>query len=285
MQQIDIGNNLLTIIEQNFEEDSKKWFFEKLNVIIEKQSVQDLYLTYSLCGRKFPEITLETIDINDADLQAYLTKQQTSHVQLSRIFLLIRVLQEDYDFFEARIQSLIQVADKTELETFLKYLILLPNPQSFRSVAVDALRTNIATVFDAISQNNPYPGLYFNDLQWNQMFLKATFMERTLEGIENIDKRANKDLSRIISDYAHERWAASRRVDPTFWRPVTNFLVGTLLDDMKRLFESQDIAERRAAALCCFYSNKSEAKKLLEEYPDLKENIASNTITWENFKT
>ena len=284
MQHSDIGNDLLTIIEQNCEEDSKNWFYEKLGAIINNQSVREFYLTYSLCNIKFSGETLSGIQKSNGDFIKYLLQHGISHMQLARIALLIRVLEEDSEFFEEKAKNLIQVADKGELETFLRYLILLPNSQNFRNVAVEALRTNITAVFDAISQNNPYPSLFFNDHQWNQMFLKAAFMERDLGGILDIDTRANEDLARIISDYAHERWSASRKVDPEIWRPTTNFLQGRLLEDMKRLFESNDPDYRSAAALCCYHSNKEEARKLLNEYQDLLIDIENGTINWENFK-
>jgi len=166
----------------------------------------------------------------------------------------------------------------------LKFLVLLPNPENYKVQAVEALRTNIATVFDAIALNNPYPALYFNEQQWNQMYLKAAFMQQNLNDIVQVDKRANKELTRIISDYAHERWAASREIDPSFWRPVSNFIEEKLLKDMKRLFSSDNLVERKAASLCCYYSNSSRAKALLAEFPDLAKGIENGNITWENIK-
>ncbi|MGB3774627.1 MAG: EboA domain-containing protein, partial [Leeuwenhoekiella sp.] len=114
----------------------------------------------------------------------------------------------------------------------------------------------------------------------NQMFLKAAFMQRPLQHIVAVDERANKDLSRIISDYAHERWAAGRDVDPNFWRPVTGFMNTAILKDMQRLFSSQNFAERQAAALCCHYSEHQEAKKLLSNYPELHQHVESGKLHW-----
>lgn len=198
--------------------------------------------------------------------------------------MLVQILESDADFFEEKVHNIIQIADTFELETLLKYLVLLPNAENFKFAAVEALRTNIATVFDAISMNNPYPGLYFNYQQWNQMYLKAAFMQRDLSQIMAVDKMANKELARIISDYAHERWAASRTIDPEFWRPVSNFLEGQTLEDMSRLFKSDSPVERNAAALVCYFSDKSDAKELLDNYPSLKDKIEKRVLTWENLK-
>ena len=197
--------------------------------------------------------------------------------------MLLTVLQNDATYVEA-VKKLIQIADKSELEAFLKYLVLLPNPENYQFAAVEALRTNISTVFEAISKHNPYPSLYFTDQQWNQMYLKAAFMQLDLSAIVDIDKRANADLAQIISDYAHERWAASRTIDPYFWRPVSNFIVDGLVNDIERLFDSENIKEKYAAALVCETSKLETAKNLLNNYPDLKSKVASGEITWQRIK-
>jgi hypothetical protein len=116
------------------------------------------------------------------------------------------------------------------------------------------------------------------------MYLKAAFMERNLSQIVAVDERANEDLTRIISDYAHERWAASRKIEPMFWRPVSKFLNEQLLEDMKRLLESEDMVENRAGALCCKHSENEKAFMLLNEYPDVKQEIETNKINWNTLK-
>jgi len=109
-------------------------------------------------------------------------------------------------------------------------------------------------------------------------------MERDLSQIMDVDKKANKDLARIISDYAHERWAASREIDPLFWRPVSQFLSDELLNDMQRLLQSKNPIENKAGALCCHYAANDAAKKLLTEYPELQQAIAQNVFDWDTLK-
>jgi hypothetical protein len=116
------------------------------------------------------------------------------------------------------------------------------------------------------------------------MYLKAAFMQRDLSRIQDVDRRANTDLARIISDYAHERWAASRDVDPVFWRPVSNFIEGNLVNDIQRLIHSDNPQENRAAALCCVQSENEVAKKLLQSHPELAEQANKGNFTWYNLK-
>ncbi len=276
---------LKSIVYETLDHSITDWIDEKLNTIISNESAKDLYLAYSLLAHKINSDKLLVVkNLENLKLSKYLSIQNTSTLQLARIYLLSKVLEENGGYFQSKVANLIQVADKAELETFLKFLILLPNPENYKQAAVEALRTNIATVFNAISADNPYPSAYFNDHQWNQMYLKAAFMQQDLSRILDIDKRANAELTRIISDYAHERWAASRDVDPYFWRPVGGFLDDGLLKDMKRLLQSDNPVENRVGALCCFKSDASKAKALLNEYPDLREAVTQGKFNWANVR-
>lgn len=283
MQLNDVGEQLSRIIENTVDQEARNWLEEKIRKIAREGNVRDMYLTYSLVPSKIGLQNIQSINSGN-DLESYLRIQKANIQQISRIYLLISVLNADMKFFTPKVANIIQVADTGELETFLKFLILLPNPEAYKTQAVDALRTNVSTVFNAIALNNPYPALYFNEQQWNQMYLKTAFMQGDLSAILDIDKRANKELARIISDYAHERWAASRDIDPHFWRPVSGFLNATLLRDMKRLLESTDSLENRAGALCCYHSDMPEAKKLLENHPRLQERIINKTLSWKTLK-
>tara|TARA_R110002051_G_scaffold1246_2_gene6869 strand:- start:7868 stop:8758 length:891 start_codon:yes stop_codon:yes gene_type:complete len=280
----DTELQLSKIIEGNINSNTKEWLADKITTITNVKSTKDLYLTYSLLASK--------IDVNDAfdtsmitaELKKYIQIQNGNLLQIARMYLLIKVLEADEEFFSEKVANIIEVADTSELVTFLKFLILLPNAEKYKMVAVDALRTNISPVFNALAYNNPYPSSYFDDRQWNQMFLKTAFMQGNLSAILNIDKRANKDLARIISDYAHERWAAGRDIDPDFWRPVIQFIGPELIEDMKRLLNSKSKFENRAGALCCYFSNNPDAKKILNGHQNLIQQIENAAFSWETIK-
>ncbi|PKQ44620.1 EboA domain-containing protein [Confluentibacter flavum] len=280
----NVCEDLKRVIDYNYTIELSEWLEEKINHIISAKSTKDLYLTYSLIASKISTDKKLLMPSGSSEVFDYLENHHANHLQLARIYMLVRVLESDDDFFTSKVSNIIQIADTTELETFLKYLILLPNPEAYKHVAVDALRTNITPIFDAISLNNPYPALYFNDQQWNQMFLKAVFMQRDLSAIVDIDKRANKELARIISDYAHERWAASRDINPYSWRPVGKFLDEILLKDMEKLFQSSNEKEQIAAAISCSLSDNDKATKLLNRNTLLKQKVDQNLINWDTIK-
>lgn len=272
------------LLKDNAPSEALDWLNDRLLLLDKTPSARNLFMTYSLLSSKFDKHSATTYADDSNKTAAYFEMHHARILDIARIYLLRAVLDKDLAFYTPEVAKIIQVADTTELETFLRYLILLPAPESFNYTAVEALRTNISIIFDAITLNNPYPALYFNDQQWNQMYLKAAFMERDLGMIASVDDRANEDLTRIISDYAHERWAASRKIDPMFWRPVARFMNDTLRADMLRLLQSDDSVENKAGALCCYFSEDEKATALLDTHTTLKAQIAAGILTWETLK-
>ena len=105
-----------------------------------------------------------------------------------------------------------QRGDTHERKALLRALSVLPDPGRFLSTAVEACRTNISTIFEAIACDNPYPFHYFSDLHFNQMVLKALFTESSLSRVVGLPTRITHDLVLMVEDYASERRAAGRHL-------------------------------------------------------------------------
>ncbi|MGQ0662033.1 MAG: EboA domain-containing protein [Pseudomonadota bacterium] len=102
--------------------------------------------------------------------------------------------------------------DYREQAAVLRALNLLPDPGSFVELAIDACRTNVTDVFEAIACETPYPAAHFPELNFNQLVIKAVFIGLTLDRIIGLADRNNAELRRIAKDYAAERRAAGRSV-------------------------------------------------------------------------
>jgi hypothetical protein len=102
--------------------------------------------------------------------------------------------------------------DNRERQAVLKALPLLPEPERFAAIAIEACRSNVLTIFEAIACENPYPARYFPELHFNQMALKAAFNGVALARIVGLRERLNPELARMASDFAAERRAAGRSV-------------------------------------------------------------------------
>lgn len=281
MSEANLPDLLRGLLSRAADADATDWLESRLPEILDPPSARNLFLTYSLVGRTFPDREVTGIDGDTSGVHAYLSRHGIRQGELARVYLLARALVSDPEYFTPKVRQLAQVADTGELVTFLRYISLLPGCEAFADTAVDALRTNIADVFKAIALDNPYPAAHFNTQQWNQMYLKAAFMQLDLLAIPEVESRANPDLVRIISDYAHERWAASREIDPVFWRPVSPFLEGALLQDMQRLLSSPNPAEQQAGYLCCRASGKPEARELISGHP-MDNAYSESPFGWED---
>lgn len=134
---------------------------------------------------------------------------------VGRAFLLLTVLQgvppAEHAHFVA---DVFNKGDNREREAVLKCLSLLPEPEHFLATAIDACRSHVQSVFEAIACENPYPARYFPDNAFNQLVLKAFFTGVPVRRIVELPSRVTPELSRMARDYASERRAAGRPVPP-----------------------------------------------------------------------
>jgi len=110
------------------------------------------------------------------------------------------------------VQHLFEAGEIGEQESILRTLALLPEPGRFLETALLGCRTNAQRVFEAIACDNAYPERHFPELAYNQMVLKAIFIEVPVPRIEGLVRRNGPELARMARDYASERRAAGRPV-------------------------------------------------------------------------
>jgi len=112
----------------------------------------------------------------------------------------------------ALVQGLFEAGEIGEQESILRTLELLPEPVHHVETALLGCRTNARRVFEAIACDNAYPERHFSELSYNQMVLKAIFIEVPVSRIEGLARRSGPELRRMANDYASERRAAGRAV-------------------------------------------------------------------------
>lgn len=132
---------------------------------------------------------------------------------LARVCLLLRVCERsDPERHVPLVAAQLKTGDNAEREAVLRALPLLPEPKRFVDIAIDACRTHVQTVFEAIACENAYPARYFPEHNFNQMVLKAVFTGVALRRIVGLEARTTPELRRMASAYASERRAAGRPV-------------------------------------------------------------------------
>jgi hypothetical protein len=132
-----------------------------------------------------------------------------AHAEAARIALIV-----DSDVDPQSLGDLFSHGDNDERRAILRALPELRDPARFVPLAVEACRTSVLSVFEAIACDNPFPAEHFADASFNQMVLKALFVGVSLERVVGLRTRLSPDLARMARDYAAERRAAGRSIPP-----------------------------------------------------------------------
>lgn len=200
--------------------------------------------------------------------------------QLARIFLILSFADQGQDEFLDKIEKIFVTSDLGEAVALYKGLPLYPNPEQLKDRAAEGIRSNITTVFDAVALDNPYPSEYMDEGAWNQIVLKALFVESPLYQIIGIDERANESLAKMLVEYAHERWSAGRSVSPELWRSVGPYINADYADDIKKVLNHPDAIQQQAATLALLSSHYSDKDKLLKDHEDQVQEVKDNSVSW-----
>jgi hypothetical protein len=203
--------------------------------------------------------------------------------QAARVLLVLGLPAGDASAWLAALDRLFAASGFEESVALYQALAVFPHPERLRARASEGVRCNIRAVFTAVALGNPYPAAWLDDDAWNQLVLKCLFVDAPLHRVVGIDRRANPALTRMLCDYAHERWAAKRPVHPELWRPVGRMPDDGALADLARVLGSSDERDRQAGALALASSTHPEAKALLARHPELASATASGQLSWDVF--
>lgn len=282
----ELNSVIAGIIKQNAAPDAFKWLEEKAILIREEKGSTQLNLAFAATprktGRQLIKIAEDEREIIKKVHKKFSLDDWTTD-RLSRFWLLMQPDASDKNTYCAKIENLFNGAEMHELAALYSSLYFFDYPEEWQQRCAEGIRSNIGIVLEAIMYNNPYPSKYLSDLAWNQLVMKAFFTEKNVNRIIGLDPRANKELALILVDYASERRAAHRLINPQLWRLVTKFIDESNFKNIEEAFKSSDVKEKQAAALASFQSNYLPAKKLVDSEPVLKSEILENKLNWNSF--
>jgi hypothetical protein len=273
---------LKIIIQKRVNIIELNWINQQEKILKNNFQSRSFYLAFSSAPRFISKKILFLTDeeLSEADLlRKGFQPERWSLLQCVRTYFLLLLPVEDAENFEATMTKLFETADMEEQVTLYAALPLLPYPDFLTKRATEGLRTNITDVFDAIALHNPFPIDYLNEDAWNQMILKAVFMQRPLYRIYGGDKRANPELARMLVDFAHERWAANRQVSPELWRFVGPFLNKNYLTDIEKVIKGNSL-QIEAGLMACTSSKQAKGEQILNQFPDIKKDIENGRLNW-----
>ncbi|SHM20133.1 EboA domain-containing protein [Chitinophaga sp. CF418] len=273
---------LYRIIEQSSTEQALNWLEQQKEKLGEPVSTQRFNLTFTaiprFMGKQAVKSATPYIALSD---NASFFIQGFTLDKLVRIWWLLQFPAADKDAYIRVIEGLFDAADMNEQAALYAALPVLAWPEAWVFRTTEGIRSNIGPVQEAVMLYNIYPARNLEEPAWNQLVMKAFFTDKPIHLVSGLDERANERLAAILTDYAHERWAAGRRVHPMLWRLVGPFINADNFPDIQRIWHSEVNVEKEAAALACASSTYAPAQHLLEQSATLREEVTSHRLTWD----
>jgi len=269
------------IIKGNVNKDCQNWFEE----MVQSPDQGKISQAFVMVPRKTGKLPVQ---LSDAQ-KVLLNKLEIGYIgnwtidRLSRVCLLSAFNTEDKDKLYSTIDRLFLLAEMNEAVALYSALPFLAYPEIWVKRCAEGIRSNIGSVLEAIMENNPYPSAHLNEAAWNQLVLKAFFTEKDIKLIIGLDERANLALALTLTDYAKERWAAGREVNPQLWRLVGKFINAEIFEALKIGLQHYNQTEQRAIALAVDQSTYQPAKDYINTFPELKMALADGRLNWNLF--
>jgi len=230
-------------------------------------------------GKSVVQISKDLISKIDHVKPGFTVENWTTD-KLGRLCLLLHLNPADQEKYIKTIENLFLAAEVSELVALYSSLPVLAWPDRWKLRCAEGIRSNIGLVLEAIMYHNPYPEKYLDEKAWNQLILKAFFTDKDIIQIPGIDERANAELALTLTDYAHERWAAKRKINPFLWRFTSKFLDEGLIHDLQKVLFEGSLREKQAAALTLVQSGSASASEFLKSYPKILQAIKNNKLNW-----
>jgi len=262
--------------------DAWQWLKDKALLISKGEDTQHFMIAFAATTRKMGKQPVRLSEEEHLEIQTIrpqLVVQHWAMDRLCRVWLLLHLDTADKDKYVQTIERLFPAAEMNELVALYSALPVLAYPERWRARCAEGIRNNIADVLEAIMCNNPYPSENLDEAAWNQLVLKAIFTEKPMLTVIGLIERSNQNLADSLSDYAHERWAAHRKVLPLLWQCVGRFINEKNFADIQRIALSTDTREREAAALACMQSTYAPAQDLVKTNKTLQ-HIVDSGMTW-----
>ena len=212
--------NIKTFLDEVIKEDKDnfKIFNNIINLLNNPNDEVSFALEFNNLSRIYQNTLIQTKI--KKELKADLKLNSWTKLELARIYLLIKIADKFDQDYENIIENLFKTASIGELIALYKSLPLLPEPQKFLFRAQEGARSNINLLFNAIALDNSYPANFFDDNSWNQLILKAFFIESDVKQIIGIEKRINTKLVNMLIDFANEKSSAGRIINPELFNLI-----------------------------------------------------------------
>lgn len=272
---VNIGDAVGRALKSRLHASAWQWLSSRVENLAVDSSPGSVARTFTSLPRQLEsDIKSSTISLHGA-LEGpnglSLVVQKWTITRLARVWLLMCIPKYNEAHYVQLMEQLFKYGDMDELAALYSALPVYHYPEAWQSRCKEGIRSNIGPVRQAVMVNNPYPARFLDEEAWNQLVLKAFFTDEDIPGIIGLKQRNNLRLAQALTDYAYERYAAQREINPMLW-----ILVGPFLDDrafelMERIMaESHSPLEQKAISYALNLSHCRRAQRYLEanDFPD-----------------
>jgi hypothetical protein len=272
---------IIEVSRSNLSQETWSWLSQNLSSADSRQINTAFAVMPRKTGKTPLQISQDLISKID-EIKPGFTVENWTVDKLGRLCLLMHLDPTDQEKYFKTIENLFLAAEVSELVALYSCLPVFAWPDLWKLRCAEGIRSNIGLVLEAIMYHNPYPEKYLDEKAWNQLILKAFFTDKDINQIPGVDERSNSELALTLKDYAYERWAAKRKINPFLWRFTSKFLDEGLVDDLRKVLSEGTLRERQAAALTLVNSGLSSASELMTSYPEFLQAIKNNELSWAN---
>src|SRR4051812_39670481 len=152
------------------------WLDDQLASVAQRFDANGFAVAFSAAGRRLGTAAVTLGDDERARLgeQAPILDGRGAD-ELGRVALLLAAATTTD--VAALAAELFYRGEMREKQAVLRALPLLPESAALVDIGIEACRSSVQTVFDAIACENPFPAARFSEPAFNQMVLKALFTE------------------------------------------------------------------------------------------------------------
>ncbi len=259
----------LNIIRDNVDDSALEWLLNAGSA----NEISKLGQAFVMLPRKIGKSFLNISEIQNKKIEetgsVYIADWSVE--RLARVWLLSVHSFADAEKSHAVIENLFLSAEVNEAIALYSALPFLAAPETWIKRCAEGIRSNIGSVLEAIIENNLYPSKYLDEAAWNQLVLKAFFTEKDINKINGLNERSNLQLAITLSDYARERYAAGRKVNPELWHLAGPFINEQIFEAIKIGLTNQDKEDHKAIAIAISASDFEPAKVYISQFPELNQ--------------
>lgn len=198
-------------LETRLDAGARSWLADRSTAIAGGGGARAAGIAVAHAARHIPERPL------DPDALPEWTPAHWSLRDAARVRLVLALAAAD-PAWPAGLDALCREATLEEAVALHRGLPCYPRPEALRARAAAGVRSSMGALYQAVALDNPYPAAWLDQGAWNQLVLKCFFVGAEAGRIVAWRRRANPELALMLRDFARERRAASRPIDPALWQ-------------------------------------------------------------------